>query len=333
MVLCAGLSTRLGGLSQEVPKPLLPVCDFPLVRYALHLLRGYGIRQVAVNLHHLPELIQAELQDGSDLGLQIQYSHEREILGTGGGLRRVASYLTHGGHEPCVVVNGKILIDVDLESVMALHRITGAAATMVLKETPDADKWGAIEVSRDGRIQRMLGQEGPHLYRRERLTKCMFTGVHIIEPALLARLPQGSSCVIRSAYLPALRDGEVLSGYVLPGYFHEHSTPARYLMGNLNALHGLARIKFPPGELTGVSGTARVARGAEVLPPVKIGDGALIGPGAVVGPEVVLGRGALVEGGVRLQRAVVFPGAHVTASLSGAIVTQRSVYPVEERTS
>src|SRR5687768_9391606 len=88
MVLCAGLGTRLGVLGSECPKPLLPVCGYPLARYALALLNGFEINQVVVNLHHLGDQIEAELQDGHDLGMQISYSRETEILGTGGGLRR-----------------------------------------------------------------------------------------------------------------------------------------------------------------------------------------------------------------------------------------------------
>ncbi|MDW8282637.1 MAG: NDP-sugar synthase [Myxococcales bacterium] len=328
MVLCAGMGTRLGPLSQERPKPLLPVCDYPLVRYALSLLAGYQIRDVVINLHHLGEQIEAELGDGHDLGMNIVYSREEEILGTGGGLRRVAAHLTHNGHEPCIVINGKIVIDVDLESVMALHRITGAVATMVLYETPDADAWGAIEVGRDGRVQRMLGQEAPRVSRRERLTKCMFTGVHILEPALLARLPHGRGCVIRQGYLPALREGEPISGYIVSGYFHEHSTRERLLQGNIHVLRERAALKFPPGPLCGVSPTAQIHPGAEIIPPVRIADGAEIGRGAVVGPDVVVGRGAQVSAGVRLDSAVVFAGAKVNASLSGGIITPRSIYPV-----
>ena len=328
MVLCAGLGTRLGPLSQERPKPLLPVCDYPLVRYALSLLKGYKINEVVINLHHLGDQLEAELGDGRDMGLRLFYSREEEILGTGGGLRRVAAHLTHNGHEPTIVMNGKIVIDVDLDSVMALHRITGAVATMVLYETPDADQWGAVEVSRDGRVQRLLGQESPQMYRRERLTKCMFTGVQILEPALLARLPHGKGCVIREGYLPALRDGEIISGYVIPGYFQEHSTRERLLQGNINVLKGLAQLKHPPGDLAGVSPAARLQPAVEIVGPVRIAEGAELGRGAIIGPDVVVGRGAVVGPGVRLARAVVFPGAKVTSSLSSGIITPHSVYPV-----
>lgn len=327
MVLCAGMGSRLKGLGQELPKPLLPVCNHPLATYALALLRGHDITEIAVNLHHHGEMITECLGSGAEYGVDIYYSREAELLGTGGGVRRVADYLTSGGREPCVIVNGKILIDVDLEVVLALHRITGATATMVLFETSDAERWGSIEVDPDGRVYRMLGETAPQS-APQRLLKCMFTGVHIVEPSLIERLPKnGPSCIIRQGYLPALRDGESISAYVLPGYFFEHSTPARYLQGNVNALRGVARLAHLPGPLVGVSARAQVSPRAILRPPVCIGAGAVIDDGAVIGPDVVLGEGAHVERGIHLERTIVFAGVHVKTSLRDAIVTTQAIYP------
>jgi mannose-1-phosphate guanylyltransferase len=327
MVLAAGMGSRLKGLGIELPKPLLPVCNHPLITYALAPLRGHGITEVGINLHHLGENITELLGSGADYGVDIFYSQENELLGTGGGVRRIADYLTHGGREPCVIVNGKILIEVDLEVVLAMHRITGAAATMVLVETPDADKWGAIEVDGDGRVYRLLGEASP-ASAPQKLHKCMFTGVHIVEPSLLERLPRnGPSCIVRQGYLPALRDGEIVSAYVIPGYFFEHSTPARYLQGNVNALRGVARLSHLPGPLVGVSARAQVSGRALLRPPVCIGAGAVIEDNAVVGPDVVLGEGAHVERGVQIERAVVFSGVHVKSSMRDAIATKQAIHP------
>src|SRR5438105_11530769 len=103
----------------------MPVCDHALVRYAVALLHGHGVREIAVNLHHRGDLIEAELGDGRSLGVSIRYSREEPILGTGGGIRRIADYLTDGGQEPFFVVNGKVVIDVDLSRVLARHRAEG----------------------------------------------------------------------------------------------------------------------------------------------------------------------------------------------------------------
>lgn len=330
MVLCAGMGSRLGELGSELPKPLLPVCNHPLLTYGLSLLRGFGITEVGINLHHLGELITAQIGDGRDYGVDVHYSMEPELLGTGGGLRKMAEFLTYEGREPTVVANGKLLIDVDLEVVMALHRITGANATMVLRHTPDADAWGAVEVDSDGRIHSILGQRAPDALPSSELTRCMFTGVHIIEPQLLMRLPYGAvSCVVRQGYIPALLSGEVLSGYVLPGYFFEHSTPERYLQGNINALRGRAQLTYPPGPLLGVSSRAQISPRALLQHPVCIGAGAVVGDGAVIGPDVVLGEGVRVERNVELSQTVVFSGTHVRGSAHSAVLTPKAGYAIQ----
>jgi NDP-sugar pyrophosphorylase family protein len=297
IILAAGFGTRLGTLGEERPKPMFPVCNYPLVRYALALLRGHGVSDICVNLHHRGELIRREL------GGEVIYSHEPVILGTGGGLRKMADWLTRGGRDSFFVVNGKLLIDADLHALRERHERADAAATMLLKETPDAARWGAIEVDDDGHVTSIIGQG------RMSAHACMFTGVHIVSPRLVSRLPpSGESDSIRQAYLPALANGERIEGLLLDGYFHEHSTPERYLEGNWNVLRGRARLRHPPG------------------PFVPIAEGAVVETGAHLGSEVIVGQGARIQSGVHLERVVIWPGATVSSDLSDGIVTTRGTF-------
>lgn len=298
LILAAGFGTRLGALSDERPKPLLPVCDIPLIRYAVALLRGHGVDEIAVNLHHRGDLIRAELGDG------FHYSEEPSILGTGGGIVRLADWLTRGGRDSFLVVNGKIVTDVDLAALVRHHHATDAAATMVLREVPDADRWGAIETDDAGRVVRIIGQGRPGAHA------CMFTGIHVLSPRLVARLPpSGASDSIRQAYIPALLAGERIEGVRYGGYWHEHSTPERYLQGNWNLLSGAVTLTHAPGPLVRVAPTATVA------------------PDAVLGPEVVIGARSVVRPGARLDRVVVWPDSTVAGALTDAIVTPRGVFP------
>ena len=321
IVLAAGFGTRLGALSDERPKPLLPVADHALIRYAIALLAGHGITEVAINLHHRGELIERELGDGSALGVRIHYSREESILGTGGGLVRIGDWLTDGGRAPFLVVNGKILIDVDLHELLARHHAHDAAATMVVRETPDAAKWGAIEVDESGRVRRIIGvgQPAPHV--------CMFTGVHVLSPRLLARLPAtGESDSIRQAYLPALEAGDRIEAILYDGYFHEHSTPERYLEGNWNALEGRAHLRHPPGPLAGVDPTAHLLPSVHVEGSHRIGPHANLGSNVTLAGRVVVGAHARIANNVRLERVVVWPDSECNESLTDAIVTPKGIF-------
>ncbi len=316
MILAAGFGTRLGALSDERPKPLLPVADVPLIRYAVALLRGHGVRGIVVNLHHRGDLIMDELGDGRELGVHVVYSPEDTILGTGGGIRHALPLL---GDEPFFVVNGKIVIDVDLSEVLASHRASAAAATLVVRSDPDARRWNAIDAPPEGGPIRALLGEGEH----------MFTGIHVLDPALVARLPDDGTerCIVRQGYIPWLAEGTSLNAYVARGYFMEHSTPARYLEGNVNVLRGRAALRHPPGVLIGVDPSAIVDPGARIVEPVRVGPRARIAKGAIVGPDTVIGHDAVVTENTRVERSVVWPGTHVSTHATAEILTPRQRLP------
>lgn len=310
MILAAGFGTRLGPLSEERPKALLPVCDVPVIRYSVALLAGHGIGDVVVNLHHRGQQIADDLKDGARLGVKISYSREDHILGTGGGIRRALELL---GDEPFIVMNGKIVFDLDVGDLLARHRASGAQATLVVRPDPEAERWGAIDAPEDGgRIRGLLGKGA-----------FMFTGVHVLDPALVARLPDDDieRCIIRQGYVPWLAEGVAIDAYLAGGYFMEHSTPERYLRGNMNVLRGQARLKHPPGVLVGVDPSAEVHDEAQLVAPVRIGPGARIGAYAVVGPDVVVGAYASLAAGMRVQRTVIWPRSHMREDADGAIFT------------
>ncbi len=320
MLLCAGLGQRLGSLSDELPKPLLPVCGVPILRYGIELLVRHGIRDIVINLHHHGELIAETLGAGSELGANILYTRESFPLGTGGGLKHALSLLDpKGDDEPFVSMNGKLIFDVDIGALLAAHaRDPDALGTLVVRRVPDAQAWGALDVrEEDGRrrVRDVFG-EGEH----------MFGGVHVTRPSVVRRLPDGESCMIRQGYLPWLRDGESVGAHVADdsAYFAEHSTPERYLASNLALLRG-AELRHPPTALRGVDSTAHVATTARLRHPVKIGPRAFIGEGAVVGPDAVIGGHAVVEEDTEVVRSVVWRGARVVEPVHDAIVTPQGV--------
>ncbi len=310
MMLCAGLSTRLGPLGAECPKPLLPVCGRPILEYGIANLVAHGITDLVVNTHHRPELFHAALGDGRRFGARIHFIHEQRLLGTGGGLKNALPLLDpEGRDEPFLSINGKLIFDLDVTALAAAYRAAGdLLGMMVVRRVPDAKSWGAVEV-RDGRITNILG-DGEH----------MFCGVHVTRPSVMARLPDGESDSIRQGYLPWLRaGGRVLAYEHVHGYFAEHSTPERYLDSNW-ALLGGAALRHPPGRIGGVDPTARIHPTATIVEPVRIGAGATIGAGVTIGPYAIVGDGARVERS--LTRQIVWAGERADASnASDAVVT------------
>lgn len=319
MLLCAGYGTRLGALSDLRPKPMLPVCDLPILRYGIAQLVGHGIRDIVVNVHHRGDVIEQELGDGAALGARLRYSHEATLLGTGGGLKHALPLLDPDGTDALFVsMNGKLIFDVDLTAVLAAATDDRSAlGTMVVQRVPDAVAWGAVAVDDTGphpRVRDVLG-DGGH----------MFCGVHVTRPSVVARLPDGEACMIRQGYLPWLRAGAPVAAFEHEGgYFAEHSTPARYLASNWALLEGAA-LRHPPGPLTGIDPGATIAADATIRGPVRIGAGAVVEAGATVGPLAVIGAGATVAAGATVTRTVVWPAARAEGDLTDVIVTPRGI--------
>jgi NDP-sugar pyrophosphorylase family protein len=314
MLLCAGLSTRLGKLGAERPKPMLPVCGIPILAYGVANLVAHGVRDLVINTHHKGDVIRDELGDGRRFGARIRYIQEDVILGTGGGLKHALKLLDPDGtDEPFLSHNGKLIFDLDVTALVdAYRRVPDSLGMMVVQRVPDAKTWGAVNVQPDARGPRVtdiLG-DGEH----------MFCGVHVTRPSVMARLPDGESDSIRQGYLPWLRAGERVAAYEhTGGYFAEHSTPERYLASNWALLDGQHLRNPPTRHLAGVDPTARVASTAKIVGPVHIGPGAIIAPAVTVGPYAVVGAGARVERSI--TRTVVWAGATAAPGDDAQIVT------------
>lgn len=338
-VLAAGLGSRLAPITESVAKPLMPVGRRPLIEYAIRLLAHHGIREICINTHHLAKTISERVGDGSRWGVNIIYSHEEEeLLGTGGGLRRMQEFLSDASF---VVVNSDTLIEVDLGQVIEAHRENGALATMVLRRDENQEAYGQIEIEASGRIRRILGQGE---VGEEALAAYMFTGVHVMEPRFLDYIPPDvPTCVVRYAYSKALANGDILCGHVNDGYWADLGTPERYLTANRDVLnqdvhlsHADPLAGFAHGPTKDVGTVVRMGEDVQLghdtrlVPPLVLGDGvrvgdeATVGPHCVIGDKVNIGRGALVTNAVLLSGASIDPGAR----LEHCIVSKRDTLKI-----
>ncbi len=237
MILAAGLGTRLRPLTNSVPKPLLPVGGTPLIVWNLLLLKRHGFHDVVINLHHLAPMIEQALGNGARFGLRILYSHEPMLLGTGGGIKQAEPYFSG---EPVLVLNGDTLFELDLGAVCAFHRERKAAATLVLREDPDAAHWGLIDVGPDERIVRITGRGLPvSAPTRPR----MFAGIHILNPRLLREVRPGVESSIIDPYVSALERGEPVLGYDFKGYWSDIGTAERYAQAEQDVRAGLIQLE------------------------------------------------------------------------------------------
>src|SRR6185436_7166690 len=182
MILAAGYGERLWPLTADRTKPALPVLGKPLVGYVAEYLAHHGVDDIVVNLHHRPESVRSSLGDGSRFGVHLEYIHEPVILGTSGALDNARDYFTS---ETFVVINGKLITDIDLTAALETHRRTGALATLILKQNLARERFSVVETS-EGKVTRFSGMPRP-----DDETPLMFTGIQILEPRIFEYIPRG----------------------------------------------------------------------------------------------------------------------------------------------
>jgi mannose-1-phosphate guanylyltransferase len=244
MVLAAGQGTRLLPLTERTPKALVPVAGRPMIDYCLLLLKRYGIRDIIINLHHLGDQIESYLGDGTQLGLQITYSKEAELLDTGGGLLKAKPFLQDGTF---IVINTDVLIDLSLRELMAFHEQKGAVATLVLRLDPLADQYGSMDIDGDGRIHRFLQTRIDTAFSGP-VTKLMFTGVQILEPRVFDYLESDrilrKFSTTRDTYPRMLLDQERLFGFRFDGFWQDVGTASRIREAEESLAAGKATLHF-----------------------------------------------------------------------------------------
>ena len=293
MILAAGLGTRLRPLTDELPKPLVPVGDRPAVAHVAERLAAAGIGEAVLNTHHLAEAFTA--QRLADLPVALHVLHETAILGTAGGVANAASLLADGD---VVVWNGDILAEVDVSALLAAHRATGAAATLAV--APRAAGEGTVGLDARGRVVRLRGERFG-----EEVSSADFLGIQVLGPELRATFPR-PGCLVDDGYRPALRRGLVVATFAFAGPWDDIGTVAAYLAANARWLRRSGRGSF-------VHATARVAAGVTV-------EGS------------VIGAGAEVTGAGTVRDSVIWPGARAEAPLEGVVVSRGGVTP-SRRTS
>lgn len=312
MILAAGYGERLWPLTADRTKPALPVLGKPLVGYVAEYLAGFGIKKVVVNLHHHPDSVRRSLGDGRQFGVALEYVHEPVILGTSGALDNARALLED---DTFVVVNGKLITDLDLNAALREHRARKALATLVLRRNEKFERFSFVEV-KDGLVTRFGGMPSRDSWKSDG-PPLMFTGIHIIEPRIFDYIPQGVfSDSIVDVYPQAIAKGEIILGHVAGGMWYELSTLHRYLDISLALLRPAGRDVFA-GQNSSIDAQANV-RDSILWDHVTIEPGASVRR-SVLGDGVRIRSGESVEDAV-IVRADIVAGRKVPAkALKGAV--------------
>jgi mannose-1-phosphate guanylyltransferase/phosphomannomutase len=205
----------------DVPKVMVPIGGKPLLEHHLELFKRQGIREFIVNLHFLPEKITSYFGDGSRFGVSITYSHEPELLGTAGAVKKMESELRG---ESFIVFYGDNLVRVDFAPLLEFHRIRQAQATVALFASPEPWTGGVVETDSNGRVLRFV--EKPD--RKQVSTNLISAGIFVLEPQVLDMIPAGQFYDFgRDVFPKLLAESRPVYAMAPKAYIQDVGTPER----------------------------------------------------------------------------------------------------------
>ena len=297
MILAAGLGERLKPLTTVYPKVLVPIVNIPVIDRIIQFLALHGVEKIIINAHHHYRMLRDYLEGKNPFGVKVEIRIEKEILGTGGGIKNTQDFW---GTDPFIVINGDILTDIDLGDVYEFHLRKNNLVTMVLHDFPQYNK---VRVDKEMNILSI----GPGTDIKGTLA---FTGIHIINPEALQFIPNKRRYNIIDAYQKMIDLKKPIKAYIATGHrWIDVGTIDDYLRANFNYL--------PSGE-NAIDENCSIDSSATLKDWVVIGKRTSIGRASIVQRSVIW-NDVIIKEGVKVVDSVIAFGAVVEKDLIGGV--------------
>ena len=332
VLLTGGVGSRLRPLTYQMPKPLLPLMNRPFILYVLEYLARYKITDVVLTLSHKGEEIMEYFQMNPFPAVTVRFSMEKVPMGTAGALKNVEPYVEG---ESILVMNGDILTDFPIHSLIEAHKKKGAKVTIALKEVEDPSAFGLVILGKGDRIKKFVEKPAEFEWIEDRTINA---GIYVMDVDLLEKIPAGQEVSLERAFFPMLIADDVpVYGKVFDGYWLDVGTFSSYFKAHQDILAGKIRVsvpgKFKKSEGVWVQEHVKIAEGAEIKPPVFIGENTVIGEGVVISEYTVIGsrctiqKDARVESSILHEEVLVGENARIRESLLGkGVIIEPGVY-------
>lgn len=295
ILLVGGFGTRLKPLTNEIPKPMLPVAGMPITEHQLLAAKKSGITTVVLATSYLSDVFTPYFGNGSKWGMKLLYAVEAEPLGTGGAIRNAAELLQ--GEEDVVIFNGDILSNHRIDKQIDFHLSHNADVTLHLRNVEDARAFGCVPTDSSGRVSAFL-EKMDHP-----VTNSINAGCYVFKRSLINEIPLGKVVSIERETFPKLvADARAVFGYLEQSYWLDIGTPAALFKATADL----------------IDGEYEIADSAQVQEGLRIGGGSYVGEGCKVGADVsvessIICDGAVIEDGATVRNSFISEGAVVAA--------------------
>src|SRR5581483_3032393 len=316
IIMAGGFGTRLRPLTMNLPKPMVPMMNRPMMEHIVRLLKKHGMTELTSLLYFHPEAITSHFGDGSAFGCSMNYVRAEADFGTAGSVRNATEQL--GMTDRVLIISGDILTDFDLSAALKFHERKKALATIVLTHAKNPLQFGIVMTNPDSEITRFL--EKPSW--GEVFSDTINTGIYILEPEAYAEIPYKREFDFSKDLFPLLlKKPGALAGYIAEGYWRDVGNLSEYHEAHMDALMGLVDIEIEGERKNGVI----LERDCEVQGARFRGENAVahathIEEGAIVTNSIV-GAGCHIEAGSIVENSILWDGARIgrNASVSHAV--------------
>lgn len=321
IIMAGGEGTRLRPLTCNIPKPMMPIMDKPVMEYAVELLKRNGITDIGVTLQYLPDEITNYFGDGKEFGVNMRYFVEESPLGTAGSVKNAEVFL----NDTFIVISGDALTDINLSAAIAYHKKRNAIATLVLKEVPVPLEFGVVVTADDGRVTGFL--EKPSW--SEVFSDKVNTGIYILEPEIFSYFEKNQKFDFSNDLFPILlNEKRPMYGYVAEGYWCDIGNIEQYIKCHFDILKSLVDVKIKGEKYKDgiwVGENCEISNEAEISSPVYIGKGTKIYEKSKIGPFTVLGKNNIISTGTTIKRSILFDNCYVgdNSEVRGAVLCKK----------
>jgi mannose-1-phosphate guanylyltransferase / phosphomannomutase len=300
VIMAGGFGTRLRPLTMNIPKPMVPMANKPMMDHIVDLLLDHGYDDILSLLYYHPEVIRTHFGDGSDFGITMNYVQAEADFGTAGSVRNAADKL---GDEPFIIISGDVLTDFDLTAALEFHKSKGADATLVLTRVPNPLQFGVVITDDEGKITRFL--EKPSW--GEVFSDTVNTGIYILENHVLGMIPYREDFDFSKQLFPMMmQEGMKLYGYIAEGYWRDVGNLNEYQEASMDILSGDVKVKLGGKQ----HGRVHIGEGAEVK-----GDLSRFKGSAVIGANCRVAASANITNSIIGKNVTIFDGADISNSV------------------
>lgn len=301
ILLVGGRGTRLSPITDEIPKPMLPIAGLPVTEHQIIAAKRAGVKTLVLATSYLAEVFTPYFGDGSKWGINLRYAVEKEPLGTGGAISHAAQSLdSEKSDEPVLIFNGDVISDHDISAQIRSHQKNKADVTLHLIQVEDARAFGCVPTDENNRVIEFL-EKMDHP-----VTNWINAGCYVFNRGVIDAIPLGVVTSVERETFPGLIQAERrVFGYKENAYWLDIGTPSALFKASRD------RIK---GDFV-ASPTARIDASATLTGGTSIGEKVSIQAGAIL-DNCIVSEGAMVAEGAQLSRCFLAPGAIVDPHLT-----------------